>query len=133
MIKSIGKGLSFVKKYLTKENLELLGKQLENFGSIKIFDFEDEYEDCEVLYVEFLDVDKLKQIFKEYGAKEYENVVILKGNYDSDKDQRVYFIQKLNGENKQVNEYEILCVYTTNVDSQILKWFANKDMVLIKK
>lgn len=130
MIKVIGKGLDFISKNLTKENFELLIQQFDKLG---LFESEEESETCEVLSVDFLSRESLKSIFDNYGTKEFEGVAMLKGEYDKKRDTRVFFIQKLDDKNKQINEFEILCVYATNVDSEILGWFVNKNMVLIKK
>lgn len=129
IIKVIGRGLEFISKYLSKENLDLLNSRLAKLES----PFLEEDKVCDVLEMEILNKEVLKVIFRDYGSKNFESVAVLKGEYDKKRDKRVFFIQKLNKENKQIDEYQIMCVFATNVEADILAWFTEKNMVLIKK
>lgn len=144
MVKLIGRGYIFLKGIATEENLKIAEKFLskaENAGN-KILEKVDELNEeiventdklCEVLEVDLLNTDSLKEIFNNYGAKDFQSVALLKGEYDKKRDKRVYFIQKLDSDKKPVTENEILCLYVNNIDSAIQQWFGIKEMVIINK
>lgn len=144
MIKVLGKGLTFLKSIATEENLkiaekfiskvekvgeDILGKMSEVNNAV----VENTDNLCDVLETDFLDKDSLKEVIENYGSKNFQFVALLKGRYDDKRDRRVFFIQKLDSEKQPVKEYEILCLYVNNVDTNIQQWFGDKEMVLINK
>ncbi len=144
MIKLMGKGFLFFKSIATEDNLRIMDHFLTTAERVsnEIFDKMDELNDtvvkntddlCEVLDVEFLDRNSLKEIFDNYGAKNFHSVALLKGKYDDRKERRVYFVQKLDNDKKPINASEVLCIYANNVDTIIQQWFGDKEMILINK
>lgn len=144
MVKLLGRGFIFFKSVATEENLKIAEKFLSKAEKVgkQISEKLDQFNEviagntdklCEVLAVDLLNMDSLKEILENYGAKDFQSVVLLKGEYDKKKDKRVYFIQKLDSDKKPVTENEILCLYVNNIDSAIQQSFGDKEMVIINK
>lgn len=144
MIKLIGQGYAFLATVMTEENVSLVNKLFDKASAAgdsalkgidnlnaKVVENTDKF--CEVLDVEFLDKESLKKIFDNFGAKEFYAVAMLKGQYDSKRDKRVFFIQKLDEDRKPINEFDILCLFVNNIDSGVQEWFGEKEMIIIKK
>lgn len=144
MIKTIGKGISFFSRTLTEENFKILESflsQFEKSGEI-LLESLDEINSkinenteslCEILEVDLLNIESLKEIFTNYGSKNYHSIAFIKGKFDEKKDKRVFFIQKLDAKDNPVQSNEILCLYVNNIKLEIKEWFGDKEMVIIKK
>lgn len=144
MTKRLGRGYAYLLSILTKNNLKIVDEFLSKSETVgeSILSKLDELnktivgntdELCEVLEIDYLNKESLKEVIENYGSQEFQSVTLLKGKYDEKKERRVFFIQKMDGNKKPVIEHEILCLYVNNVDSDIQEWFANKEMVLINK
>ncbi|MCD8410676.1 hypothetical protein [Tenacibaculum finnmarkense] len=141
----LGKGLEALNKIMTPENLAKFKdfskktvKTINDFGH-KIDEYSDKIKEntekyCTVLEVDELNMQSLKAIIDEHGAKNFHFVVLLKGKFDEQRDKRVYFLQKLDENKKPItNQNEIFCIYTDLLDNKIKESFGDKEMLLIKK